>query len=162
VKLLPLTPSSALAVQRFTLSYWGADFVVAHGRVYYPHTLPGFAAYDEAGDIVGLVTYCVEGDDCELVTIDSLRPGQGLGTALLETVVDTARAAGCRRVWLITTNDNLNALRFYQKRGFHLIAVYPNALTETRRLKPGLPLVGFDGIPLRDELAQERRLPAPE
>jgi ribosomal protein S18 acetylase RimI-like enzyme len=128
---------------------------VAHGRVYHPHALPGFAACDAAGEIVGLITYCLEGDDCEIVTLDSLRPGQGLGSALIDAVVGVARAAGCRRVWLITTNDNLNALRFYQKRGFRLLALYPNALEETRRLKPGLPRLGQEGIPLRDELALE-------
>jgi ribosomal protein S18 acetylase RimI-like enzyme len=153
--LLSLTPAAAPAVRRFILDHWGADFVVAHGRLYHPHTLPGFAAYDPAGEIDGLVTYCLEADDCEIVTLDSLQPGQGLGTALVEAVLGVARAAGCRRVWLITTNDNLHALRFYQKRGFRLFALYPNALAATRRLKPDLPALGFDGIPLRDELALE-------
>jgi ribosomal protein S18 acetylase RimI-like enzyme len=153
--LLSLTPAAAPAVRRFILAHWGADFVVAHGRVYHPHALPGFAAYDEAGEIAALTTYCLEGDDCEIVTLDSLRPGQGLGSARIAAVVGVARAAGCRRVWLITTNDNLRALRFYQKRGFRLLALYPNALDATRRLKPGLPALGFDGIPLRDELALE-------
>jgi ribosomal protein S18 acetylase RimI-like enzyme len=153
--LVPLTPASSTAVRRFILDHWSADVVVAHGRVYQPHTLPGFVAHDPAGEIVGLITYCLEGGDCEIVTLDSLRPGQGLGTALIEAVAGVARAAGCRRVRLITTNDNLNALRFYQKRGFRLVALFPNALAETRRLKPGLPLIGFDGIPLRDELALE-------
>jgi ribosomal protein S18 acetylase RimI-like enzyme len=158
MNLHPLDTASRLAVQRFMAEHWGADFVVAHGSVYYPHELPGFAAYDEAGAIAGLITYRVEAGECEVVTIDSLRPGLGLGTALLEAVVAAARAAGCRRVWLITTNDNLKALRFYQKRGFRLCALYPGALNETRRLKPSLPLLGQEGIPLRDELALELRL----
>jgi ribosomal protein S18 acetylase RimI-like enzyme len=157
MNLLPLPASARPAVQRFTRERWGADFVVAHGAVYFPHELPGFAVFDDAGGIVGLVTYRVEGDAGEIVTLDSLRPGTGLGTALLSAAVDAARLAGCRRAWLITTNDNLNALRFYQKRGFHLFAVYPDALAETRRLKPSLPLLGHDGIPLRDELALEMR-----
>jgi GNAT superfamily N-acetyltransferase len=153
--LTPLTPASRPTVQRFTRDHWGADFVVAHGVVYYPHTLPGLAAFDEGGALMGLVTYCLAGDGCEIVTLDSLRPGTGLGSALLAAAIGAARAAGCRRVWLITTNDNLNALRFYQKRGFQLCALYPNALLETRRLKPTLPLLGQQGIPLRDELALE-------
>jgi ribosomal protein S18 acetylase RimI-like enzyme len=64
----------------------------------------------------------VEGDSCELVTIDSLDEGSGVGTALVEAVAKAARAAGCCRLWLITTNDNLRALRFYQRRGFELVA----------------------------------------
>jgi Acetyltransferase (GNAT) family len=65
------------------------------------------------------------------------------------------REAGCRRVWLITTNDNLRALRFYQRRGFRLVAVHPDALARSRELKPSIPEIGLDGIPLRDELELE-------
>ena len=158
--VVPLISASRPAVQRFIAERWGADFVVAHGAVYYPHELPGFAAFDEAGAIMGLITYKIDDDECEVVTLDSLRPGTGLGSALMAAAVEAARAAGCWRVWLITTNDNLTALRFYQKRGFRLCALYPNALAETRRLKPSLPLLGQDDIPLRDELALELRLEA--
>ena len=158
--LSSITEASRPAIQRFTHDHWGTDFVVAHGVVYYPHILPGLAAFDEGGAIVGLVTYCLEGESCQIVTLDSLRPGRGLGSALMAGAIGAARAAGCRRVWLITTNDNLNALRFYQKRGFQLFALYPNALVETRRLKQALPLLGQAGIPLRDELALERWLDA--
>jgi ribosomal protein S18 acetylase RimI-like enzyme len=158
VALAPLTPADRDEVRRFIQEHWGADFVVAHGQVYYPHELPGVIAH-EAGALVGLVTWRLEGPVCEIVTLDSLRPGHGLGTALLGATRSAALAAGCQRLWLITTNDNLNALRFYQKRGFHLVAVYPGALAASRRLKPTLPLTGQDGIPLRDELELELRLP---
>ena len=69
-----------------------------------------------------------------------------------------AREAGCGRVWLITTNDNLRALRFYQRRGFRLVAVHPDALERSRELKPSIPEIGLDGIPLRDELELELTL----
>ncbi len=78
--------------------------------------------------------------------------GIGAGTALIEQIKATAAAAGCYRIWVITTNDNLAAIRFYQKRGFTLVAVYQTALAESRRLKPGIPMFGLDGIPLRDEI----------
>jgi GNAT superfamily N-acetyltransferase len=93
---------------------------------------------------------------CEIVTLDNLGDRRGVGTALIEAVMETARAAGCRRLWLITTNDNLRALRFYQKRGFRLVRLSPDAVTAARRIKPEIPLVGEDGIPLRDELELER------
>ncbi len=58
--------------------------------------------------------------------------------------------------WLMRKSyDNMNALRFYQKRRFRLIAVFPNALEESRKLKPEIPLTGIDGIPLRDEIELE-------
>ena len=69
-----------------------------------------------------------------------------------------AVAAGCRRLWLITTNDNLPALRFYQRRGFVLAALHRDAIAASRRLKPQIPLLGLDNIPIRDELELEMAL----
>jgi DNA-3-methyladenine glycosylase I len=122
--------------------------------IYRPHELPGFVA-EQSGQRVGLVTYQVSGDASEIVTLDSSRPGIGVGTALIEAVKEAARAAGCRRLWLVTTNDNLEALRFYQQRGFVLVAVHRNAVEAARRLKPEIPRVGAHGIPLRDEIELE-------
>lgn len=84
--------------------------------------------------------------------------GSGGNRALLAAVEEAARAAGCKRLWLITTNDNLAALRFYQRRGYALVAVHRAALDGARQLKPGIPLVGRSGVPLRDELELEKRL----
>jgi ribosomal protein S18 acetylase RimI-like enzyme len=141
-------------VSQFMLEHWGSNKVVSRGVVYYPEDLPGFVALYES-EKVGLVTYNTKGASCEIVTINSIRPSSGIGTALIEAVKDTATKSGCKRLWLITTNDNLNALRFYQKRGFMLVAVHRNALELSRTLKPGIPLIGRDGIPLRDELELE-------
>lgn len=79
----------------------------------------------------------------------------GIGSALLDAVKDIAVSDQCKRLWLITTNDNTAALRFYQKRGFSLVAVHRDALEQLRRLKPEIPLFGIDGIPLRDEIKLE-------
>ncbi len=136
---------------------WGEERVVSRGRVHLATELPGLVAVDGERP-VGLATYRLEGDSCELVTIDSLAEGRGVGGALLEAVCAEARRAGCRRLWLITTNDNLHALRFYQRRGFRLAALHRGAVDEARRLKPVIPEVGLDGIPIRDELELEREL----
>ena len=93
--------------------------------------------------------------DCEIVSIDSLRENEGIGTALIEKVVEEAKANQCRRVHLTTTNDNLRGLGFYQKRGFQLCALRVNAMEEARKLKPEIPLIGENGIPLRDEIELE-------
>jgi ribosomal protein S18 acetylase RimI-like enzyme len=135
---------------------WG-EVVVSRGAAHDATALPGFVA-EEAGEPVGLATYRIDGDDCELVTINAFPKGSGAGTALVDAVLAAARAAGCRRVWLITTNDNLRALRFYQRRGFRLVAVHPGALDRSRELKPSIPEIGLDGIPLRDELELELTL----
>lgn len=141
-------------VLRFVERQWGDRMVVAHGQVFWPHELPGFAAFAGAR-CVGLLSYHVAGVGCEIVTLDSLVERQGLGTRLIAAVAAAGQAAGCARLWLITTNDNLNALRFYQKRGFALVAVHRGAVDRARALKPAIPLVGFDGIPLHDEIELE-------
>jgi ribosomal protein S18 acetylase RimI-like enzyme len=172
ITIQPLTDDDREWMAQFIRVRWGSSTVVAHGNVYHPHTLPGFVAHiagDNAGstsseetngdDVVGLLTYWVADDQLEIVTIDSLYAGRGIGTALIEAAKQEAQKQDCRRVWLTTTNDNTNALRFYQKRGFTLVAVHRNAVERSRTLKPEIPLVGQDGIPLRDEIELEYWLP---
>ncbi len=155
----PLETSDRNWVAHFLDEHWSSTKVVSRGKAYYAHLLPGFAAeLTDAPDdapAVGLITYNIEDENCEIITIDSLHSEMGIGTALLEAVIAVAREVGCKRVWLITTNDNIDALRFYQKRGFELVAVHRNALAEARKLKPQIPIVGKDSIPLRDEIELE-------
>ena len=145
-------------IRRLVRDRWAAEIVVVHGAVFHPHELPGFLAASGL-EKVGLVTYAVTGTECEIVTLDSLKPGRGIGSTLVASVEDAARQAGCSLLRLTTTNDNLNALRFYQKRGFALTALRPGALDATRKLKP-IPAVGEHGIPLRDELDLQKPLPS--
>ena len=131
--------------------------MVTRGRVHHIDRLPGFVAI-RGNERLGLATYLIEGSACQITSLDSLVEGMGVGTALIEAVAATAFAARCERLWLITTNDNTHALRFCQKRGFSLVAVHRNALEQSRKLKPEIPLVGIDGIPLRDEIELEKVL----
>lgn len=157
MEIRPLSDEDRPWVEDFIQKRWGAPTVAGHGTLYTPAQLPGFVAL-EGSDPVGLLTYSVEGDACEIVTIDSLVEGRGVGSALLDAVAETARAARCRRLWLVTTNDNLLALRFYQKRGFGLVRLHKDAVAAARRLKPEIPLTGSEGIPMRDELELELKL----
>ncbi|MGD8413997.1 MAG: GNAT family N-acetyltransferase [Candidatus Latescibacterota bacterium] len=150
----PTEPEDADWIEQFTIQHSNAPFVVAHGELYYPHQLHGFVA--EAGDeCLGLVTYRLDQIECEVITLDSTLENHGVGTALLESVVAEAQAIGCIRLWLITTNDNLRALAFYQKRGFELVEIHRNAVDRSREIKPQIPLVGDSGIPIRDEIELE-------
>ena len=133
---------------------WGDEFMVVHGVVYHPDRLEGFVAYD-GPDWVGVITYAFADGDCEIVSLDSEREGQGLGTKLINAVVEEARRQDCPRIYLITTNDNLYALGFFQKRGFELVRINRGAVNESRKIKPGIPLIGKDNIPLRDEIELE-------
>jgi len=144
-------------VEQLVRERWGDEIVVGRGKVWRPAELPGFGAF--AGErCTGLVTYELDGEACEIVTIDALDEGQGIGSALLESVVSTAREAGCRRVRLLTTNNNLRALAFYQKRGFRLVGLIPGAIDEERKGKPSIPEFDSTGLPIRDELHLELTL----
>lgn len=153
----PVLPSEREWVRALTIAEWGAEIVVVHGRVYRPDELPGFWA-ESGGERSGLLTYEIRDRACEIVTLNALRRGRGIGTALVLAVREEAVRSGCRRLWLVTTNDNLEALRFYQRRGFVLAALRRNAVEASRRRKPQIPLVGAHGIPIRDEIELESTL----
>jgi len=140
---------------------WGSEIVVVHNTIYTPANLPGVLAVQQ-GRNVGLITYKIESNECEIVTLDSLSPSIGIGTSLVDEVKKVARDANCRRTWLITTNDNLDALRFYQRRGFSLVTVHKNAVEMAREIKPEIPILGQNGIPICDEIELEMILGAPE
>src|SRR5437868_6447573 len=144
-----LTTEDSEWVRQAIIEHWGDTVVVAHGKVYHPQTLPGFVAILK-GNRVGLLTYSLDGEHCEIVTITSTKPGIGIGTLLLKAVTQAAQEAGCKRLWLITTNDNLDALSFFQKRGFTLVAIHRGAVDFARQLKPLIPLIGNDQIPVQD------------
>ena len=133
-----------------------APEVVTRGRLHHADQLPGFIALD-ADRAVGLVTYTFENGDCEIVSLDALESGKGIGSALVKAVVDLACTKRCRRIWLITTNDNTGALRFYQKIGFELVTIHRDAIKKSREMKPSIPEKGCDGIPIRDEIELEIR-----
>jgi DNA-3-methyladenine glycosylase I len=136
---------------------WAGPVIVTRGKVHQADDLPGFIAVYK-GERAGLITFEITGDECEIVTMNSLAEGKGVGSALIDAVKNAALKAGCKRLWLITSNDNTRALRFYQKYGFSLVAVYRGAIDELRKLKPEIPLTGNDGIPIRDEIELEMAL----
>ncbi|MGD8394451.1 MAG: GNAT family N-acetyltransferase [Candidatus Eiseniibacteriota bacterium] len=137
---------------------WGSAEIVTRGVVHDAAALPGFVAV--TGDQrVGLVTYRPDESDCEILSLNSFMEGCGIGTALLLAVEAEARQLGLGRVWLVTTNDNLHAVRFYQRRGYRLAALHTGAIdVVSRRIKPSIPLTGIDDIPIRDEIEIERML----
>jgi ribosomal protein S18 acetylase RimI-like enzyme len=153
-EIRPFAPEHRDWARALLAERWGSARIVTRGRLHQADALPGFIALAD-GRPAGLVTYLVEGDACEVVTLDACESGAGVGTALLEAAAAVARAAGCRRLWLVTTNDNARALRFYQRRGFRIVAVHVDAVRASRRLKPEIPETGDDGIPIRDEIELE-------
>jgi GNAT superfamily N-acetyltransferase len=145
-------------IERF-LDEHGSRRVARAGELVAPLDHPMLVAETGDGRPTGLVTYVVSGDDCEILTLHAVEQWRGAGTALIAAVREMAARRGCKRVWLITTNDNVDALRFYQRRGFRIAEVRPGAVDESRRtLKPHIPPTGEYGIPLRDEIELDQAL----
>ena len=158
VRVRAAKPDNQAWIERYLSRSWGSTTVVSRGVAHDASRLPALLAV-QGEEIVGLATFRFADDgECEVVTLDALRRREGIGSALLAGVTDLATRRGCRRLWLITTNDNLDAIRFYQRRGMRLIAVHRRAVDEARRIKPSIPLIGEHGIPIHDELEFELEL----
>jgi ribosomal protein S18 acetylase RimI-like enzyme len=152
-----LTAKDLPRLNQFWTEHWGGTEMVVHGEVFRAEQLKGFIA-EQNDEWVGLVTFYIKGTVCEVMSLDSLLEGQGVGTNLIEEVIREAREGGCQRLFLTTTNDNLRALGFYQKRGFELASLRRGAVNESRKIKPSIPLTGFYDIPIRDEIELELSL----
>lgn len=157
-----MTSQSASEAQviAFLTEHWGSINIVSRGKITDASQLPRVMTHDENGKLIGLATYSIDKNlkTCELVSIDAVVPGQGIGSQLLAGVETGAKEAGCDKVWLITTNDNFEAAAFYIKNGYRLIAVHLNALDISRKLKPQIPKIGHRGIPLQDEWEFKKEL----
>ncbi|MCE1247474.1 MAG: GNAT family N-acetyltransferase [Firmicutes bacterium] len=154
MELFEITSENREMVKEVIAREWG-DTVAIRGRVVYPGDMRGFYCNGADGEISGLITFQVQNRQCEIVTLNSFIPGAGIGTQLVRAVQQKAKEECCSRIWLITTNDNTEALRFYQVKGFKIAALYKNSVAELRKLKPSIPETGCYGIPIRDEIEME-------
>ena len=135
---------------------WGSTHVARLHRLTDALDLDGFVTLDEHGGWLGYASYEIAERHLEIVVLESPASGRGAGSALIANCVAVALERGLDRVWLITTNDNLHALRFYQRRGFVLADLHRDNVTWSRQnLKPELPEIGLEDIPIRDELELE-------
>ncbi len=150
-------PQDTAWIKTLLLESWGNDVVVLQGRLYHPAQLPAFIA-EQNKERIGLVTYILDKETCEIISLNSLQPGQGIGTLLLDAVKHVAGENGCAEMKLFTTNDNTNALYFYQKYGFYLEELIKDGIASDRKLKPEIPLKADNGIPIRDYLLLKMRL----
>jgi ribosomal protein S18 acetylase RimI-like enzyme len=138
--------------------HWGGDSVVSRGRVWRPRDVNSIVAAQGGRFIAGLLTWHRHADDIKIVSLDSFAENNGVGTALLAAAAERALQDDVRRLWLVTTNDNIRAIRFYRKRGWEICAIHRDAIAQSRRLKPQIPLTGNDGIAIRHEIEFELNL----
>ncbi|MBN2603794.1 MAG: GNAT family N-acetyltransferase [Candidatus Thermoplasmatota archaeon] len=143
-----------LRIIDFIVQHWESPIIISKGKEYPVDQLEGFIAVQN-NTYVGLITIDIKNDECQIVTLNAEIENIGIGTALLNRAIDYAIENKCTRVWLVTTNDNTPALRFYQTRNFKLKALYCDAMEFSRKLKPEIPLYGIDSIPIRDEIELE-------
>ena len=149
--LISITPDLRDDVRSFFIEQWGTDQMIVSSGTYDCAQLDGFV-WMEDDRIIGLITYVRRDTEVEIISLDSLVERRGIGSSLLEAIETYSRESKLHRVVVLTTNDNLAALGYYQRRGYRMTAIICNAVTEARRLKPSIPVVGYDGIPLYDEV----------
>ena len=159
VNVRPREVADHAAVQAF-LARHNSVRAARLGELVHPLDHPAIVAEAADGHLLGMLTYVPRPDwqQCEILSLHSDEQWHGTGTALIGAVEQLARRQGCGRLWVITTNDNVDALRFYQRRGFCLVTVHRGAVDRSRAsLKPEIPQIGAYGIPLRDELELEKQ-----
>ncbi len=144
-------------VDAFIVRQWFSMQMVVHGESIDLGNTEGWYVTED-DEIVGVITYRILDAEMEILSLDSVRENKGVGTALLNEAITKARDCRCKRIKVITTNDNLNALRFYQKHGFELVKIHRNAVDVARKTKPSIPLIGNEGIPLKHEIELEYSL----
>ncbi len=132
-------------------NFWGSDTIIVRNNSYKVETLLGFLA-EENKRPVGLITYTIKNKKILIISLNSLIPGKGIGTALLEKVQEEGKMAGYLKIIVVTTNDNIKAQEFYKKRGFIPTAMYKNSIKKARLIKPEIPEIGENGIPITDEI----------
>ena len=142
------------AVKELFIREWHSDIMVSRGYSHYVDNLDAIIVKKE-GELVGILTYHFTNDEIELVSFDSFNEGKGIGTKLLDFAIHYFKTLEPKRIWLITSNDNCNAMRFYQKRGWKMVNIYFDAIVEARKIKSEIPLIGYDGIPILHEIEFE-------
>jgi ribosomal protein S18 acetylase RimI-like enzyme len=142
-------------VQSILNETWGSPYLAVNGKLWDSRTMPGLVAVGTDNNVIGYLLYEFHDGVCEIMVLESVVQNTGVATALVNEVKQIAKAGGMNKIIVQTSNDNTHAFRFYQRRGFTIREVRLGAMDEARRLKPVIPLIGEEGIPLRDEIEFE-------
>jgi len=140
-------------IQNLIIKNWSEGIIIVRKKIYRPENLPGFIAIKD-NKRLGLVSYALNKSFCRIIALVSLKKKRGIGTRLINKVKKESKKKNLKKILLSTTNDNLLALRFYQRRGFCIKKVYPNIVEEYRKIKK-IPKIGKNNIPIRDEIELE-------
>lgn len=155
--IIPINEEFRVQVNQHISEEWAGPVVITKGTVHDTSYSEGFISLTN-GELTGYILYEICRNQCEILVLQSILENQGIGSALIKAVLNKAKQAYCETVWLITTNDNIHAIRYYQKFGFELAAVHINAIEESRKLKPTIPFFGNEKIPLKHEFEFQYKL----
>jgi N-acetylglutamate synthase-like GNAT family acetyltransferase len=136
---------------------WGSSVIVSRRKKYESIDLSGFIIENNKQKLV-ICLYKIENNECEMIVLEAFEQRIGMGTALLNRLIENCSNDKIKRIWLITTNDNIDALRYYQKHGFEIVCIYRNEIDYSRKMKPEIPIIGNYGIKIKDEIEMEKVL----
>jgi ASC-1-like (ASCH) protein len=142
-------------IKNLKVSHWGGEPLIIHGKPYFPSNLDGLFICSK-NEILGFLFYDKQPAYYEIIVFEVFQKFQGLGTFLMNEFMSIVKKEGGKKIEVMTTNDNLDALRFYQRRGFTISRIDINQLETTRALKKSCGRIGDFGIPCRDEIILER------
>jgi len=159
-EILEIDAALRKKIQPILTETWGSSMLAINGKLWDSQKMPGFVAVGatsptETYEILGYLLYEFHDGLCEIMVLESVAQKIGIATALIEQVKQTAKSGGVSKIIVQTSNDNTYAFRFYQRRGFTIREIRLGAMGVARELKPSIPLIGEDGIPLRDEIEFE-------
>lgn len=157
IRINPIQAEDRSFISNIVKDLWGDEMIVVHGDVFHTTDLEGINAIID-GQIIGFLYYQYTDEEFEILTLASLVERCGVGSALVKAAGKIALDQDCKVLSVVTTNDNLNALRFYQKRGFQLTAIFPGSVNLSREIKPFIPEIGENNIPIRDEIRLEKSI----
>lgn len=158
MEIKSITPEIRCDINNFIKEHWYSTDMAVRGELVDMTKLNGFVYYEDHDNIMGILTYRIYNRECEIMSLDSLRENNGIGTSLILRLKDEAKKLNSIKIKLITTNDNINAIKFYQRRGFDMVHLYFNAVSESRKLKPSIPLLGDYDIPIKHEIEFEMNI----
>jgi ribosomal protein S18 acetylase RimI-like enzyme len=153
-EIIEKTEENNEEIKNIVRNNWGSEKIVSRGKIHNVKNTTGIMVIEDK-KIIGIGLYEIKNGECEIVLLETFKQNTGIGTKIIEKIKETAKQNKCKRLWLVTSNDNINALKFYQKRGFVFKNIYINEMENARKLKPEIPLLGNYGIPIKDEIEFE-------
>ncbi|MEN8908378.1 MAG: GNAT family N-acetyltransferase [Clostridiales bacterium] len=145
-------------VNDFISKTWGSQIIVSRGKVFNANRLEGYVVVDDEDEVKGILTYCTARHKCEIVSLNSLLENEGIGSSLIEHLEKYAKSKKCKKITVFITNDNMHAFGFYQKKGYNMKALHRNSVIDSRKIKPQIPLIGYNDIAVLHEVEFEKAL----